>query len=68
MHNMDIWFKLMKHDPFIFNYVPDIAINSSYYGIYKDMLKKLPKLSLDILKGKNTLKGFSYEKIKEKNL
>ena len=63
---MDIWFKLMKPNPFIFNYVPVIAINSGYYRIYKDILNKLPKLSLDTIKGSNRIEGFSYEKINAK--
>lgn len=58
---VDVLFKIVKHNPFIFNYVQDIAIKSSYYNIFKDVLNNLPYIILDTIKGKKNIHRFSIE-------
>ena len=66
MNNMNIWFKLMKRNPFVFSYVPNLASNSSYYNVYRDVIRNLPKIILQTLSGNQTVPGFTYTKISKK--
>lgn len=49
--NISLMFKIIKRNPFIFNYIEEIAIKNSYYDIYKDILNNIIMILLHTLKG-----------------
>ena len=49
--NISQMFKIIKRNPFIFNYIEEIAIKNSYYDIYKDILNNIIMILLHTLKG-----------------
>lgn len=61
MRNMDIWFKLMERNPFVFKYVQQLASKSAYYDIYKDVLNNIPKMVLDTIRGNVNIPGFALQ-------
>ena len=59
LRNMTVWFLLMKRIPFIFNYIKEYSDNCGYNNIYRDVMKNLPKVVSDTIKGNNIVPGFS---------
>ena len=60
--NQNLLFKIIKRNPFIFNYVQEIAIKSSYYDIYKYVLNNIFKITIDTIKGGSTIPRFCISK------
>jgi len=60
LHNMNTWFKVLKRNPFIFNYIPDLARKSNYYDVYTDVIKKLPKIALNLIGKQSSVPSFQY--------
>ena len=62
LNNMNFWFNLLKRNPFIFNYAGEIAMKSNYYAVYKKVLGKLPKITLQTIHPTEYLPGYMYNK------
>ena len=67
LNNMAFWFSILKRNPFIFNYGAEIAMKSNYYSVYKDVLKKLPTITLQTIYPRDKLPGFRYKNFNDYN-
>ncbi|OLS20459.1 MAG: Digeranylgeranylglycerophospholipid reductase [Candidatus Heimdallarchaeota archaeon LC_3] len=63
IHHMDFWFYLMKRNPFLLNFVPELATSNDYYKVYIKTLRNLPLILIKTLKKTNGMQGYTfYEK------
>ena len=67
LNNMHFWFSILKRNPFIFNYAAEIAMKSNYYTVYKNVLKKLPNITLNTIYPREILPGFLYKNFNDVN-
>lgn len=68
LNNMAFWFSILKRNPFIFNYGAEIAMKSNYYSVYKDVLKKLPNITLQTIFPREKLPGYLFKNFTTDNL
>lgn len=63
--NTKFWFSLLSRNPFVFNYMNELAIKGGYYNVYKEVLHNLPQITLNTIKGNNFVSGL---KISQRNV
>ncbi len=64
---MQVWFSVLRRNPFIFNYASEIAMKSNYYAVYKDVLSELPKITLNTTIPHISIPGFTYKNFNPNN-
>lgn len=67
LHNMKFWFTMLRRNPFIFNYASQLAVKSNYYAVYKDVLNKLPTITLNTILPRVSIPGYTFKDYQASN-